>query len=144
MNKMKNGEYLLVNAPKNYPYKKYRGKYCYDHRLNYWLKHGDFPQDSIIHHIDGNKHNNNISNLELMTKEEHSSIHNREKGITYVLLKCPGCKKQFTIEKRQSFLVKKTNATCCSRKCIGKYTALNKEDKEIAIKENLIKEFVEY
>ena len=32
--------------------------------------------DEVIHHIDGNKKNNDISNLKVMTGREHSSLHN--------------------------------------------------------------------
>ena len=28
---MKSGNYILIKAPDNYPGKKYRGKYCYEH-----------------------------------------------------------------------------------------------------------------
>lgn len=31
--------------------------------------------DEVVHHKDGNKHNNNLSNLELMTRAEHSRLH---------------------------------------------------------------------
>ena len=31
--------------------------------------------NECVHHIDGNKHNNNIGNLQLMTKSEHARIH---------------------------------------------------------------------
>lgn len=34
----------------------------------------------VVHHIDGNKTNNNINNLQLMTAKEHSKMH-REKEI---------------------------------------------------------------
>lgn len=32
-------------------------------------------KDEIVHHIDHNKHNNNISNLQLVTRSEHAKIH---------------------------------------------------------------------
>ncbi len=35
--------------------------------------------DYEVHHIDKNKHNNNLSNLLLLTKDEHYKIHNQEK-----------------------------------------------------------------
>lgn len=34
--------------------------------------------DEIVHHIDGNKLNNDISNLQVMTRGEHSSLHRRQ------------------------------------------------------------------
>ena len=34
----------------------------------------------VVHHIDGNKTNNDINNLKLMTAKEHSKMH-REKEI---------------------------------------------------------------
>lgn len=33
---VKNGPYELVIAPEEYPGKKYRGRYAYEHRVNYW------------------------------------------------------------------------------------------------------------
>lgn len=32
-------------------------------------------KDEIVHHIDGNKHNNDPSNLRIMTQSEHAKIH---------------------------------------------------------------------
>ena len=36
-----------------------------------------FP-DEIVHHVDRNKRNNNISNLVIMSREEHIRLHWRE------------------------------------------------------------------
>lgn len=42
----------------------------------------------LVHHIDHNKSNNEITNLEIMTRSEHSSIHNPKKVLTK---HCPKC-----------------------------------------------------
>jgi len=56
-------------------------KYVLEHRLimeehlNRKLNHGE-----VVHHKDGNKLNNNINNLEVMTKYEHDKHHYIERG----------------------------------------------------------------
>jgi len=37
--------------------------------------------DEVVHHIDGNKHNNEINNLALMTRAAHMRLHRREEKI---------------------------------------------------------------
>jgi len=32
-------------------------------------------RNEVVHHVDGNKHNNDISNLEVMQRSEHSRMH---------------------------------------------------------------------
>ena len=58
--------------------------------------------NEVIHHIDGDKHNNDIANLILVTHREHSVIHNQK----YPLIKlCEVCGYKFipvpTKRKRQ-------------------------------------------
>ena len=50
------------------------------HRKIYEELIGDIPQGHVIHHKDYNKWNNALSNLELMSLGEHSSLHNSGKG----------------------------------------------------------------
>ena len=38
----------------------------------------ELKPDEIVHHIDGNKLNNDISNLQLVTRAEHIDIHRKE------------------------------------------------------------------
>lgn len=38
--------------------------------------------DEIVHHIDGDKSNNNINNLALMTRSAHARLHRREQRIS--------------------------------------------------------------
>lgn len=38
----------------------------------------ELSPDEIVHHIDGNKLNNDISNLQLVTRAEHINIHRKE------------------------------------------------------------------
>lgn len=38
-------------------------------------------RDYYVHHIDGNHSNNDLSNLQIVTRSEHTSIHNKEREI---------------------------------------------------------------
>jgi hypothetical protein len=93
---MKNGPYELVVAPKNFPGKKYRGKYCYEHHLVYWKEYGVVPEkDEIIHHKDEEHHNNKIDNLELIKKKDHDNWHAFTKR-KHMELECSYCGNMFT------------------------------------------------
>jgi hypothetical protein len=74
---MKNGEYIMVVAPEYYPGKRYRQRYVYEHVLVWWLNTGEVinTKTHLVHHINENKHDNIFSNLELLTRSEHSKHH---------------------------------------------------------------------
>lgn len=55
------------------------GKKYLKHRLVWKIHNGEIPKGMDVHHIDGNKSNNNIENLELVSKEEHAKKHRKEK-----------------------------------------------------------------
>jgi HNH endonuclease len=51
--------------------------YVYEHILvieGYLSRHLN-PDIEVVHHIDGNKQNNDISNLQIMTRGEHTQYH---------------------------------------------------------------------
>lgn len=48
------------------------------HRAVWEYYHGEIPKGYVVHHIDHNKENNDISNLQLVTDKEHHEIHKRE------------------------------------------------------------------
>ena len=64
----------------NYMKVKYESRGQMVHRLIYAHINGAIPDGLTVNHIDGNKHNNNISNLELMTQSENSK-HSWENGL---------------------------------------------------------------
>ena len=53
-----------------------------EHRVIWERVNGPIPPGYVIHHIDGNSRNNDLSNLRMMTAGEHSSLHHklREEG----------------------------------------------------------------
>lgn len=62
-------------------------KYVFEHRLIMEKYLGKkLKKNEVVHHIDGNKSNNNISNLQAMSNREHMYLHtklNFEQGKEY-------------------------------------------------------------
>lgn len=121
---MRNGLYLLVIAPSEYPGKLYRNRYVYEHHCVWWRNTGDVvPDGFLIHHKDGDKHNNRFENLEIVSRSDHSRMH--KPGFGNVTLVCEVCGKSF--DRRISIYrkghVSLNTQICCSRSCVGKLDA---------------------
>jgi hypothetical protein len=140
---LKNGPYILIVAPPDWEGKKYRDRYCYEHHYVYWKNTEIYPDyDNNIHHKDGDKHNNDFSNLELIKRSEHASKHNKEYGRKYVLIECPNCLTQIERLHSSTHLSKKGTYTCCSLKCSGELS--NKIKKGFKIERNVLKIYKKY
>lgn len=78
----------------------------------------------VVHHKDGNKHNNGIKNLELMTISGHSSLHApKAKWDTLI---CKNCGKVFRRRHNQRKELKRIKNVFCSRRCNGLYNGFKR------------------
>jgi len=102
--------------------------------------------NEVVHHINEDKKDNRLENLQVMTNEEHHVLHALQKGLVCVEMKCPYCNSLFVREKRRTHLIKKTNTqTCCSKRCGNLFFRVLSKGRtpevEIAISGNLVREF---
>lgn len=75
-----------------------------EHRLIYQYYNGNIPKAHIIHHKDFNAQNNNIENLECMSKKDHDKFHSvRMKGLNNPIFKIKSDPEKFAeYSKKQS------------------------------------------
>ena len=52
--------------------------WMYEHHYIWEKENGKIQKGYIIHHIDGDKHNNTIGNLLCLTEAEHKALHGKE------------------------------------------------------------------
>ena len=98
-------KYRIIHQDRYYriykPHHKYSNKQgrVSEHRYIYHIylsilngKLTYLPKNKEVHHIDGNGFNNNISNLQLITRNRHNKIHKLSSGIRI----CNFCKSKKT------------------------------------------------
>lgn len=84
----RHGNYYMIeklvtphNHKQGYKIVKINYKHHSVHRLVYEYFGNDFNQDYHIHHIDGNKQNNHINNLQCISPTEHNNLHHKDETI---------------------------------------------------------------
>lgn len=96
------------------------------HRRLWKYYFGEIPEGCQIHHIDFNKTNNDISNLQLVTVAEHREIH-MPKGVDVHKQKvfvCANCGKEYTASATG-------HNKFCSPQCYSKYRQKHKLTKRV-------------
>jgi len=80
------------------------------------------PNKETVDHIDSNLLNNDINNLRIMPRKEHSAEDTRR--VKLVDFSCPWCDKNFARSPRlvRDKSKKKKSGPFCSRRCAGKYS----------------------
>ncbi len=98
---MRNGPYELVVAPDNYPGKRYRGRYVYEHHLVWWQHTGVVVGNgNVVHHKNGCKRDNRIDNLEEKSFSAHAQEHGAALKKHPIELSCTWCGVKFFREWR--------------------------------------------
>lgn len=132
---MKNGPYELVIAPGDYPGRRYRGRYCYEHHLVWWRYTGEtIEPGNLIHHINGDRRDNRFENLEKRSWADHTREHTLARGKTMVRFRCPTCGDILIREKRLSALSRSGNKlSFCSQQCVGRFNFRKATPRDIAL-----------
>lgn len=125
-----------------------RNGYVLEHRIvveNHLMRLLD--PNEVVHHLNENKKDNRIENLEVMSANQHAVLHAQGKETKLVELRCPSCHALFIRHRIQTHLVKKNNSyCCCSRSCSGRFSRMiqlngRTQAVELAISENIVREF---
>ena len=90
--------------------------------------------DEIVHHIDGNKLNNDPANLQIMTRAEHARFHMREGDLT-ALTRCPEEKSKIAKEAWSKGLCDKLKKPVCAfdpetNELVKEYESVNAAERD--------------
>ena len=116
----KGGGYMYCRTNPPHPKNNSKGLYPL-HRVLVENKigRGLLPNEEV-HHKDNDKTNNNVENLEVLTKSEHAKIHSRK--VDEIIIICECCKNEFRLKPHEYRLRKKrnkSNQVYCSSTCGG-------------------------
>lgn len=113
----------------DYP-RAYSGGYALRAHIVWWLAGGEVhPEGTNLHHVDGDRLNDKLENLELLDHGEHSRITN---GMAPLEFTCIYCGKSFLVSKHRERIRK-----FCSYACFAK--APRTEEHKAAISRGLIR-----
>lgn len=102
-------------------------------RYLYSVKLGRYLLDTEhVDHIDDDKTNDILTNLQLLTLKQNSKKEGNRRGRLLVEINCPMCKNTFTRRKGQTQLVPslKGKVSCCSKECRDKLQTLDLSQEE--------------
>lgn len=74
-----------------------------------------------VDHIDNDKMNDNLENLQVLSSDEHRDKTDGLKSRRVLTLTCPECQGEFTRERRLIVYSQRKYPPACSRSCAGKY-----------------------
>jgi hypothetical protein len=104
--------------------------------------------DEIVHHLNGDKLDNRLENLTIMTLREHAVEHGKQQGAAWVEVVCPACGKHIEAERRYYMAnnVHENRPKCCNRTCSTKFyrTRPSEEERQRIIKTNFVRDFKKY
>lgn len=69
------GQFYVRWKGENYYIRRQNHKKLYLHRIVWEHHHGPIPRGMCVHHIDDDRTNNDIANLQLITRVEHGRLH---------------------------------------------------------------------
>lgn len=112
----------------NWTYEKVTGYYVsikkplgerYLHRYVYKKEYGSIPDKYIIHHIDHNKNNNDISNLQALPRGMHSHLHNANRK--YNVIFKVRCKIKPVVLRKKTWKLSEETKKKMSQSKLGKH-----------------------
>jgi len=116
----KGGGYRYCRTTPRHPKANAKGLYplhrvLVENRIGRLLERGE-----DVHHVDGNKDNNDPGNLTIMSHREHARLHRQQASGHPVKLKCFNCKREIVLKPHQARqrLSRSVNGkVCCSYRC---------------------------
>lgn len=125
---------LKSSAPQGYGYITNKGyhriwdikqkRYRLAHNVIWGNYYGDIPKGMQVHHIDGNKQNNNIENLKLVDSLTHKRLHSgciEKDGVLY-----KPCKKCGVLKTIDEYYKRKVGISSWCKECCKKNATENK------------------